>query len=122
MTTPQDEAWDYAEELLARPQRRIEVTLSRSEAETRLLHDGNPMVICPNDDLGRTQAQLVARALGVALPEVGESETVGVSSGVLHRVMSISTMDPTDEDIWPLFARLLEEAEAMRANVSELEE
>lgn len=122
MTTPQDEAWDYAEQLLARPQRRIEVTLLRGEAETRLLHDGNAMVICPNDDLGRTQAQLVARALGVALPEVGESETVGVSSGVLHRVMSISTMDPTDEDIWPLFARLLEEAEAMRANVSELEE
>ena len=122
MTTPQDEAWDYAEQLLARPQRRIEVTLSRGETETRLLHDGNAMVICPNDDLGRTQAQLVARALGIALPEAGESETVGVSSGVLHRVMSISTMDPTDEDIWPLFARLLEEAEAMRANVSELEE
>ena len=122
MSTPQDEAWDYAEELLARPQRRIEVTLLRGGAETRLVHDGNAMVICPNDDLGRTQAQLVARALGIALPDVGDSETVGVSSGVLHRVMSISSMDPTDEDIWPLFARLLEEAEAMRANVSELEE
>ena len=122
MTTPQDEAWDYAEQLLARPQRRIEVTLLRGEDETRLLHDGNAMVICPNDDLGRTQAQLVARALGIALPDIGGSETVGVSSGVLHRVMSISTMNPTDEDIWPLFARLLEEAEAMRANVSELEE
>lgn len=122
MTTPQDEAWDYAENLLARPQRSIEVTLSRSEAETTLLHDGNAMVICPNDEMGSTQAELVARALGVALPGVGGSETVGVSSGVLHRVMSISTMDPTDEDIWPLFARLLEEAEAMRANVSEREE
>ena len=122
MTTPQDEAWHYAENLLARPQRHIEVTLSRGEDETTLLHDGNAMVICPNDELGCTQAELVARALGVALPEVGNSETVGVSSGVLHRVMSISSMDPTDEDIWPLFARLLEEAEAMRANVSELEE
>ncbi len=122
MTTPQDEAWDYAENLLARPQRRIEVTLSRNEAETTLLHEGNAMAICSNDEMGNTQAQLVARALGIALPDVGGSETVGVSSGVLHRVMSISTMDPTDEDIWPLFARLLEEAEAMRANVSELEE
>ena len=122
MTTPQDEAWDYAENLLARPQRRIEVTLFHGEAETTLLHDGNAMVICPNDEVGRTQAELVARALGIALPDIGDSETVGVSSGVLHRVMSISTMDPTDEDIWPLFARLLEEAEAMRANVSELEE
>ena len=122
MTTPQDEAWDYAEQLLARPQRRIEVTLSRGETEIRLLHDGNAMMICPNDEMSRTQAELVARALGVALPDVGGSETVAVSSGVLHRVMSISTMDPTDEDIWPLFARLLEEAEAMRANVSELEE
>ncbi len=122
MTTPQDEAWDYAEQLLARPQRRIEVTLSHGEAETSLLHDGNAMAVCPNTEVGRLQAELVARALGIALPEVGNSETVGVSSGVLHRVMSISTMDPTDEDIWPLFARLLEEAEAMRANVSELEE
>ena len=77
------------------------------------------MVVCPNDEVGQTQAELVARALGVPLPDVGGAETVGVSSGVLHRVMSISTMDPTDEDIWPLFARLLEEAEAMRANVSE---
>ncbi len=122
MSTPQDEAWDYAENLLARPQRRIEVTLSRSEDDTRLLHEGNAMVICPSDEVGRTQGELVARALGIALPDVGGSKTVGVSSGVLHRVMSISTMDPTDEDIWPLFARLLEEAEAMRANVSELEE
>ena len=119
MTTPQDEAWDYAEKLLERPQRHIEVTLSHGETDTRLLHEGNPMAICANDDVGRTQAELVARALGIALPDVGGSETVGVSSGVLHRVMSISTMDPTDEDIWPLFARLLEEAEAMRANVSE---
>lgn len=119
MTTPQDEAWDYAEKLLERPQRNIEVTLSRSETDTRLLHDGNAMVICANDEVGRTQAELVARSLGIALPDVGGSETVGVSSGVLHRVMSISSMDPTDEDIWPLFARLLEEAEAMRANVSE---
>ena len=122
MTTPQDEAWDYAEKLLARPQRRIDVTLSRTEAETTLLHEGNAMAHCPNDEIGNTQAELVARALGIALPDIGGSETVGVSSGVLHRVMSISTMDPTDEDIWPLFARLLEEAEAMRANVSELEE
>ena len=119
MTIPQDEAWDYAEKLLERPQRNIEVTLSRSETDTRLLHDGNAMAICANNEVGRTQAELVARALGIALPDVGGSETVGVSSGVLHRVMSISTMDPTDEDIWPLFARLLEEAEAMRANVSE---
>ena len=119
MTTPQDEAWNYAEKLLERPQRSIEVTLSRGESETTLLHEGNAMVICSNDEVGRTQAELVARALGIALPDVGGSETVGVSSGVLHRVMSISTMDPTDEDIWPLFARLLEEAEAMRANVSE---
>lgn len=122
MTTPQDEAWDYAEKLLARPQRRIEVTLSRSEAESTLLHEGNALIICPNSEMGNTQAELVARALGIELPEVGDSGTVGVSSGVLHRVMSISTMDPTDEDIWPLFARLLEEAEAMRANVSEREE
>ncbi len=119
MTTPQDEAWEYAEKLLERPQRSIEVTLSRGETDTRLLHNGNAMAICANDEVGRTQAELVARALGIALPDVGGSETVGVSSGVLYRVMSISTMDPTDEDIWPLFARLLEEAEAMRANVSE---
>ena len=122
MTTPQDAAWEYAEKLLARPQRNIEVTLSRSEAETTVLHEGNAMVICPNDEPGRLRAEIVARALGVELPDVGESATAGVSSGVLHRVMSISTMDPTDEDIWPLFRRLLEEAEEMRMGVSGLDE
>ena len=122
MTTPQDAAWDYAEKLLARPQRNIEVTLSRSEAETTVLHEGNAMVICPNDEPGRLRAEIVARALGVELPDVGESATAGVSSGVLHRVMSISTMDPTDEDIWPLFRRLLEGAEEMRMGVSGLDE
>ncbi len=122
MPMRQDRAWEYAENLLARPQRRVDVTLSHDEAETTLLHEGNAMAICPNTEVGSMQAQLISRALGVPLPDVGDSTTIGVSSGVLHRVMSISTMDPTDEDIWPLFARLLEEAEAMRMSTSEMEE
>ena len=122
MSTSRAKAWVYAEKLLARPQRRIEVTLRSGKSGVSLLHERRAMVVCLNTRIGRLQAELVARALGVELPDVGESVAVGVSSGVLHRVMSISTMDPTDEDIWPLFRRLLEEAEEMRIGVSELEE
>ena len=122
MPTQQDKAWEYTEKLLARPQRRIEVTLRHGKSGTSLLHEKRAMVICPDTRVGRLQAELVARALGVELPDIGNSVAVGVSSGVLHRVMSLSTMDPTDEDIWPLFRRLLEEAEEMRMGVSEMEE
>ncbi len=122
MPTSQDKAWQYAERLLARPQRRIEVNLRRGKSGVSLLHHGRALVHCPNTHMGRMQAELVARALGIDSPEDGDFITVGVSSGVLHRVMSISTMDPTDEDIWPLFRRLLEEAEVMRMAISEMEE
>ena len=64
MPTQQDKAWDYAEKLLARPQRRIEVTLRHGKSGTSLLHEKRAMVICPDTRVGRLQADLVARASG----------------------------------------------------------
>ena len=68
MPTQQDKAWEYAEKLLARPQRRIEVTLRHGKSGASLLHEKRAMVICPDTRVGRLQAELVARALGVELP------------------------------------------------------
>ncbi len=122
MSISRVKAWEYAEQVLSRPNRRLEVTARRGRGGLTLLHRGRALTRCYDTGVGRTQAELVARALGVELPAMGNAVTVGVSSGVLYRAVSISSMDPRREDIWPLFRRLLEEAEAMRAGVSEMED
>ena len=122
MSTSRAKAWVYADRLLSRPARRVEVTLRRGKGGLTLLHKGRALTRCYDSGVGRTTAELVARALGAELPPMGESTTIGVSTGVLYRAISISSMDPRIEEIWPLFRRLLEEAELMRLGGSELEE
>ena len=122
MSVSRARAWAYAETLLERPARRVEVTLRRGKGGLTLLHRGRALTRCYDTGVGRTTAELVARALGTELPPPGGSATAAVSTGVLFRAVSISSMDPRVEDIWPLFRRLLQEADEMRAAASESEE
>ena len=122
MSVSRAKAWTYAEDLLERPARRVKVMLRRGKGGVTLLHEGRALTRCYDSGVGRTTADLVARALGVLLPPPGGSTTTTVSTGVLFRAVSISSMDPRVQEVWPLFRRLLEEAEEMRAASGEFEE
>ncbi len=106
---------DYAEQLLSMPQRSVPVTLRQTLRGVTLLHKGRrALTKCYLNPKGMGSAALVARALGVSLPPLGQSVSTAVSSGVLLRAVSLSTMDPRVLELQPLIQRLLEEAEMQR--------
>ncbi len=122
MSVSRAKAWTYAETLLERPSRRVQVTMRRGKGGVTLLHRGRALTRCYDSGVGRITAELVARALGVPLPPRGADTNATVSTGVLFRAISISSMDPRIQEIWPLFQRLLEESDEMRDGESEFEE
>ena len=119
MATSRKKALVYAERLLATPQRSIPVRLRQTPKGVTLLHGRRALTRCFLNGKGMLSATLVAQALGVPLPPLGESVSTSVSSGVLFRAINLSTIDPRGEEFHPLIARLLEEAEMQRTVASE---
>ena len=83
------------------------------------MHRGRALTRCYATAPGKLAAELVALALGVALPVVGESVQASVSTGVLYRAISISGIDPRIPEVRPLLERLLQEAADQRQGVGE---
>ena len=114
MSVSRERAWPYAEKVLSRPSRRVDVVLRRGKGGVTLLHRGRALTRCYDTRTGRQAADLVAQALGVGLPPMGQSVEVGVSTGVLHRAISIASFDLRVPEVRPLVERLLEEAAEQR--------
>lgn len=114
MSVSRTKAWDYAEEVLSHPARDIQVRLRHGKGGFTLLHRGRALTRCYDSSPGRIAAGLVAEALGVALPPLGHSIDASVSTGVLYRALSLSSIDPRPPEVRPLVRRLLEEAIEMR--------
>ena len=107
-------AWEYAEGVLDIPRRRVPVTLRHGKSGVVLLHKGRAMTRCYNSRVGRVAARYVAEALGVELPDVGQSVEASVNTGVLFRAISISSLDLRKRETHPILARMLEEAHFQR--------
>ena len=75
---------------------------------------GRVLTRCYQSQVGRWGAQFMAQALGVEVPPLGESVGVSVSTGVLFRVISISSLDLRKASTHPILERMLEEAEFQR--------
>lgn len=114
MSVSRAKAWPYAEQLLSRPARSVPVTLRRGKGGVTLLHQGRALTRCYDSGAGRIAAEFVAQALGVPLPSIGETAQAAVSTGVLYRVISLSSLDPRMLEARPLVERLLQEATEMR--------
>ena len=114
MGVSRTKAWEYAEEILDIPKRRVPVTLRHGKSGVVLLHGGRVMTRCYNSQVGRVAARYVAEALGVELPRMGESVEAAVSTGVLFRAISISSLDLRKPETHPILARMLEEAQFQR--------
>ena len=80
-----------------------------------MLHRGRALTRCYDTSTGRLAAELVALSLGVPLPLVGGTVETSVSTGVLYRAISLSSLDPRIPEVWPLLERLLEEAAEQRS-------
>ncbi len=115
MSVSRRKAQEYADRLLESPSARIEVTLKRWKTGVTLLHRRRAIARCNSGRVGTWTAAFVAQALGVDLPQLGESVTVRVSSGTLWRAVGISSLDLRQREARVLLGRLLEEAEMQRS-------
>lgn len=112
-------AWERADTLLSsRGTRSVPVVLRRGKGGVTLLHGGRAITHCHNTKNGRLAAGLVAEALGVEVPAIGASVEATVSTGVLYRAVSISSIDLRIPEARPLVRRLLEEAVEQRLSAS----
>ena len=102
------------------PRAHLALELSQDDSGLKLLHQGKPLVECYLTREGMAAAGYMAKALGVQIPPLGESVTARVSTGVLFRALSISSLDFNNEESFILLERWLEEAEIQRRGTSDL--
>ncbi len=114
MTVSRAKAWEYAEGVLDTPRSRVPVTLRRGKSGVALLHRGRVLTRCYDSKVGRWGARFMAQALGVEVPEEGESVSASVSTGVLFRAISIASLDLRRASTHAILERMLEEAEFQR--------
>jgi hypothetical protein len=110
---------DYADELTSVPSAHLALELRQDESGLKLLHRDRPLVECDLTREGMAAAAYMAQALGAKIPPVGESVSARVSTGVLFRAISISTLDFSNEESFVLLDRWLEEAEMQRGGSSD---
>lgn len=105
---------DSVEKLLSRPRSQVSVVFRQEETEVILLQGEKVFARCPLDQKGMQAAFFMAKALGIKVPPQGEEAQTQVSTGVLWRAISISSLDFRKPESFTLLERLLEESEMMR--------
>lgn len=102
------------QEALQRPRGAMEIILFHGKTGLTLKYEGKVIARTHASAVGKKLAPYVAEALGVPLPPRGQSAKATVSSGILFRVLSISSLDLRGEEAEMLLAYLLQEAAEMR--------
>ena len=108
------EAMARGEKAIERPKGEMAITLFRGKTGLSLRYLGKVICRTPATEAGKLIAPYVADAVGVRLPAVGSTAKAVVSSGVMFRVLSISTLDVKNEESRILLDYLLTEAREMR--------
>ena len=121
MSISRTKALDYAEKIISTPRAHVPVTLRQNKGGVSLLHQGHLLTRCYLNRSGMRAALLMAEALGVKVPPLGESVETRASTGVLWRAISISSLNLRKEESFPILERMLEEAAMMRQRSSGVE-
>ena len=114
MAISRKRALSYAEEILAVPRSHVRVVLRQGKLAVSLLYRGRVLTKCYINRVGIQSARFMAQALGMAIPPLGQTVEAVVSTGVLWRAVSISTLDLRNKVSFLLLERYLEEAQMMR--------
>ncbi len=122
MAISRTKALDYAERLINRPRGETRVTLRRNKNGYTLLHNRRALTKTRESGVGAMQAQAMAAALGVALPqEVGTEAAASVGTGVLYRAIGASSLDLRRPEAQVVLRQLLETAAIQRGGFPTLE-
>lgn len=114
MAVSRKRALERGQAAIERPKGQMAITLRHGKGGVTLLYQGRVVARTHASAVGKALAPYVAQALGVELPPLGGAARAVVSSGVLYRVLSISSLDLRQEEARMLLAYLLREAEEMR--------
>ena len=114
MAISRKRALERGQQAIERPKARMRITLFHGKGGVTLRYEGQVVARTHASGVGRMLAPYLARALGVSLPPVGGKTEAVISSGVLYRVLSISTLDLRQKEAGLLLEYLLREAEEMR--------
>lgn len=114
MSVSKKSAMARGERALERPKGEMAVTLFRGKTGLTLRYQGRVIARTAPSAAGKLVAPYVATALGVKLPVLGSTAEATVSSGVMFKVISITTLDPRNEESRILLDYLLTEAREMR--------
>ena len=107
-------ALERGQQLIERPRGALELNLFHGKRGLTVRHQGKVIARTHSSRIGRILAPFVAEALGVELPKIGSAVEAVASSGVIYRVLSISSLDLRQAEARELLTYLLEEAAAMR--------
>ncbi len=110
MAISRSQALEYAYKVLEQPRAHMRVRLTQTRAGVSLYYDGRVMTKVFVNRSGLSAAAAMAEALRVRVPKLGESVEARVSSGVLYRVLALSTLDYRNEVAFQLASRLIAEA------------
>ena len=115
MSVSLKKALERGQRAIERPKSRMEIALYHGRGGLTLRYQGQVIARTHASTAGRLLAPYLARALGVELPPVGGKDTATVSSGVMYRVLSMSSLDLRREESVALLEYLLLEAAEMRS-------
>lgn len=122
MALSRTKALDYAERLINRPRGETPVTIRRNKNGYTLLHNRRALTKTHASGVGALQAQAMADALGVGLPqEVGEETAAKVGTGVLYRAIGASSLDLRRPEAQVVLQQLLATAALQRGAFPTLE-
>ena len=122
MALSRTKALDYAERLINRPRGETPVTIRCNKNGYTLLHNRRALTKTHASGVGVLQAQAMADALGVGLPqEVGEETTAKVGTGVLYRAVGASSLDLRRPEAQVVLEQLLATAALQRGAFRTLE-
>ena len=114
MSISRKRALERGQEAIELPKGQMAITLFHGKGGVTLRYQGRVVARTHGSGVGRRLAPFLAQALGVEMPPIGGKATAVVSSGILYRVLSMSTLDLRQEEARMLLDYLLSEAEEMR--------
>ena len=121
MAISRTRAQDYAESLLNRPRGETPVTLRRFRSGCTLFSGRRALTKTHASGVGELQAEFMAQALGLEVPEVGGAVSTRIATGALYRAIAISSLDLRRPEARVLLGELLQTAAMQRGGFESID-
>ena len=116
MSISRTKALEHAYKVLEQPRAHMRVTLKQTKTGLSLYYEGRVMTRTFINRSGLSAAAAMAEALRVRVPKLGDSVEARVSSGVMYRVLALSSLDYRNKLSFQLASRLIAEAVDMQGS------